>query len=405
MTQEQKTAEVAKYLTTKGIIMPADVKEEISNMAKLLADAEAEAKGLVTEVDKAYAVMEYELGKNSQPPTDNQPITPANPAPTVSAAEMLGIQKALLKQKDNRKNVSANSSIEKYIFDRPAPSEIIPKNATGIIDEKTWAKIEEKYEGKVLPDETDGDNPIKSTTNYNILKAAAANKTPVEVYIGELNTRAIGYIASLGTEVGNATKSAPVTRESMQDFLVMNTDGFILATETTPGVRLRYVQPKPDPKQIGKMKPGKSVLADANKKKAVESGNYVISKEIDQSVEMSDKLAKSALCFKVQTDKKKSNGQGYITKTVRVSVKTKLPTLSRKAEFAELFPDSAGNSNLTQLPSAEMANNISLAQQHAIAELRAKLGDPNEYMKVQKFESQLKAFDAAPAEAAPNVVI
>ena len=409
MTQDQKKADLGNYLVTKGIVMPNDIEAEIKRMAGLLAPAEAAEKGLQTDIDKAYAVMEYEKGNAASEPAPTQvaptPTTPATPAPTVSAAEMLGIQKGLLKQKNDRKNVSANSLIEKYIFDRPAPSSYIPEGAKGTISKETWAKIEEKYAGKVLADDPAGENSIASTTNYNILKAAADAGTPVDVYVGNLNTKAIGYIANLGNSVGNAASSTPITREAMGDFLTMDAAGYILATATTPGVRLRYVEPKADKVKVGVMKPGKSVLVDANKKAAIEAGNYVVSREVDATAEVKEKLAKSALCFKVDTGKPKSNGKGNIIKTVRVSVKTPLPELVRKPEYAKLFPDKAGNSDLTQIPDETMINNITQAQQFALAELRQKLGDPNEYMKVAKFEAQLKAFDAAPAGATPDVAI
>lgn len=400
MTQEQKKQELAQYLITKGIIAPADVDAEITKMAGYLSPAVAEQKGLTTEVDKAYETMLTEKGSAAPAPTESAPVV-SQPTETISAAEKMAITKTLLQQKNDRLAVSANSACEKIILDRPAPSEQIPAGTTGMITAETWQKIEEKWAGKVLPD----DDEVKSTTNFEKLRAAAKAGTPVEVYIGGLNKKSIGYIMSVGSVTGAANQSKPMTREQATDFLVLHSDGYVLAGDQTPGLKLRFISAKASKTEPGKFTEAKTVLAEANKNAAIEAGNYVISRVVNPAV-VKEVGAKSALCFRVDTGKAKQNGDGNIIRTVRVTLKASIPQLERKPEFVELFGtgERASGADLKTVPEGKQLKNIAQAQQHAIADLRRKLNDPDQYQQVANLADALKAFEATPS-AAPTVTM
>jgi hypothetical protein len=401
MTQEQKKSELAQHLVTKGIVAPADVEANIVKMAGTVAEATVADKGLTTDIDKAYEAMLIEKGMNTPPATQSNSVVVA-PTESLSAADSLAITKTLAAQRHDRNNVSANTTVEKLVFDRPAPTDHIPAGTTGVISAETWKAIMDKFEGKVCAD----DDECPSMTNFNALKAAAENGTPVAVFRGKLNTKSIGFMMNLGSTVGSGKITKPVTREAASNFLVLEAAGYVLAGDTTPGLKLRYIKPKNDPRHPGKVIEGKTVLAEANKKAAIEAGNYVISREVD-TTNVKEVGCKSELCFKVDTGKPKSNGQGNITRLVRVTVKASIPQLVRKAEFVEVFgtDEKVSNSNLQFVPEGKSAANISAAQKHAIAALRMKLSNPDEYSAVQDYADKLKAFEAPQGSVTPGMVI
>lgn len=404
MTQEQKRQEIAKYLAGKGIIAPADVEAEISKMGGMLAASVATQKGLTTDVDKAYEVMMTEKGAATPAPTQTTEVV-AQPTDTVSAAEKLAITKKLAAEKQDRAAVSANSSIEKLILDRPAPADQIPAGTKGIIAPETWDNIEKKWAGKIVTDTAEADG-FDSMANYNALAAAAKNGTPVDVYIGELNKKSIGYMMNVGTAVGSGNAPVQMTREDASNFLTLQADGFVLAGDTTPGLKLRYVKAKASKTNPGQWTEAKTVLAEANKAAAIEAGNYVVSREVD-SANVKETGLKSALCFRVDTGKPKANGEGNITKVVRVTVKAAIPQLVRKNEFINTFGtgERQSNGDLKSIPEGKQAQDISIAQQNAIAALCKKLNDPEHYNDVSKFADQLKAFTAPAGNVAPNATL
>lgn len=398
MTQEQKKAALSQMMVSKGILTPADVDAEIAKMAQQLAPATAAEKGLTTDVDKAYEVMMIAQGTSAPIATQTTQVA-TQPTSSISAQEQLAINKTLIAQQQERAAVSANTNIEALVFDRPSPAEHIPAGTKGTISPEAWKKIEENYGSKVLPDDDD----VKSTTNFNILKEAAANGTPVDVYIGKASTKAIGYIVNKGTAVGSSSAPVQMTREQMEMFLVLDTAGYVLASDTKPGVKLRHIKGRPDPSKPGHTIPARTVLADANKKAAVEAGSFEVSREV--STEVKETGCKSALCFKIDTGKAKANGQGNIIRTIRVTVKADIPTLVRKAQFIDTFGtgEKVSNANLENIPEGKAAENISKAQQFAIANLRAKTTDPAEFASVAQFADKLKAFDVPTGAPSANV--
>lgn len=397
MTQEEKKTALGQHLLGKGILSPDAVEAEIKKMAEQLPPATAAEKNLTTDIDKAYEVMMIQ--NKTVAPTETTAVA-TQPTRSVSAAEQKQINATLIAQQTSRNTVSANSSVDKYVFDRPAPKEYIPANTTGLIPEESWKKIEEQWGGKVLPD----DDEVKSTSNFAALKAAAENGTPVAVYIGELSTKAIGYIINKGSAVGTGTEQVQMTKEQAENFLALETAGYILSSDTKPGLKLRYIKEHPSKSKPGTMVPAKTVLADANKKSAIEAGSYEISREV--TAEDKETGLKSDLCFKVDTGKQKANGQGNIIRTIRVTVKANVKVLERKSKFIEAFGTGKKESNkdLDVIPTGKQLENITRAQQNAIIDLRAKLADPTGVLQVGQYAEQLKAFDT-PASAAPAATI
>lgn len=409
---QQKKSELASWLVmNKGMLNPADQEAEITKMAAQCPEATAAEKGLVDDVDKAYEVMQIMKGGNTTAPTQTQ--TPAVTAPTssISAAEELQISRTLLAQSQDRAAVSANTTIEALVLDRPDPKDIIPAGTKGVIVEKSWKSLMTKIDDgtyTVLADDTEAveeSKRIASTTNFNALKAAFEAGTAVDVYIGGLNKKPIGYIVNKGTAVGAGNAPVQMTREMLEQFLVMDTAGYVVASETKPGAKLRYVKGKTDINNPGKTTQGKTILADANKKAAIEAGSYEISREKTTTLESTG--CKSALQFRVSVKGKfMKDGVTPQTRTIRVSLKADLPTLERKAKYVDVFGTGLreANGDLTEVPTGEQAKKINEAQRNAIAQLRQKANDPTMLGDLAGIQEKLAAFDA-PASQAPTAVL
>ena len=407
----QKKAELASWLVkSKGILNPEDQEKEIAKMAAQCPEAMAKEKGLVDDVDKAYETMQI-LTHAVTDPTKLQVPAATQPSQAVSAEEELRISKTLLQQSQDRAQVSANTSIDELILDRPDPKDIIPAGAKGAIVEKSWNNLMEKINSgtyTVMPDDgddVDASKRIASTTNFNILKAAFEAGTPVDIYIGGLNTRNIGYVVRKGSAVGSSSEAVQMTREQLTNFVVVETAGYITASDNKPGVKLRYIKGKADAANPGKTTPGKTILADANKKAAIEAGSYVISRE--KTSEVASTGCKSALQFRVIVkDKFMKDGHTPMTRTLRVSLKADLPTLVRKPQFVDVFGtgERESNGDLREIPTGEQAKKISEAQRNAIIQLRMKANDPAMVGELAEISDKLSAFDA-PKSQAPTVTM
>lgn len=404
MTQEEKRTALGKFFAANGILHPDKVEEAINKYAAMCTDNIAAQYNCVTNVDKAYQMYLIEIQANSQSnapaPTSTNDVT-VQPTEGISAAEKKQISKALANQKEERVAVSNSSSIDAYVFDRPSPKDHIKPGTKGTINKDSWKKIEEKYSDKVLPD----DENLKSTTNYKMLKAAAEAGTPVDVYIGELNTKPLGYIVKKGSATGTQQDAVQMTKAGLHDYLVLETAGYILSSDTKPGARVKYAGSRPSSSKPGQIIAAKTMVADANKKKAVEAGSYVISREVSSEVEPT--VCKAAAAFKIDTGTKKENGDGNLIKTIRVSVKADLPKLVRKPEFVDVFGtgDKVSNANLETAPEGKMATNVNQAQQFAIASLRQKLQDPIAFASVQEYADKLSAFGVTDGAVPQNVTL
>lgn len=410
MDTNNKRAELAEWLVkNKGYINPEKQEEELQKMAAQCPEATAQEKGLVDYVDKAYEVMLIMTQQTA--PTVRQAAVPTTPVSGVTAAEELAIANTLMQQQATRNAVSANSSIESLVFDRPDPSTYIAAGTTGLIVEKSWKNFMDKITNgtyTVMPDDgedVEASKRILSTTNFEKLKAAQAAGQPVQIHIGGLTTRPIGYISNVGSNTGAANTPRQMTRAMMEQFVVMDTAGYILASDTKPGVKLRFVSGKADPSQPGKRSPGKTILADTNKKAAVEAGSYVISKE--PTAEKQTTTCKAVDCIRVKVAGKfMKDGITPQVRTIRMSVKADLPVLVRKPEFIDVFGTGERNSNadLTEIPTGDQAKKISEAQRNAIAMLRQKAQDPAAVVELADISDKLAAFDVKPAQSPAAVM-
>lgn len=409
VTEQEMQAVVARHIATKdGVFDKAKIPEYITKYANMCPVATADENGF-NELQKAYFVISKETagGAPSAPvnPTVTNPVA-TQPTSTISAAQQANISRQLMAEKAIHDAVSANTGIDNYVLDKPAPKDIIPNGTKAVINQKSWENFMKKVnDGTYTVCADDGediaaDKRIASTSNFNTLKAAAEAKTPVDVYIGNLVTKPIGYLVRKGTQNGTEATPVQMTREMLKDFVTLKGAGFVLASPGKPGVYLRYIKPQQDPDNPGKQKVGHTVLADKNKKDAMESGAYVISQEVTKETQTA--TVKAALPIRVtKKGKFRKDGVTPLTQTIRISCSAELPVLKRKAEFLEVFKDPAAtNAELMEVPTGEQANKIFLAQREQISALMAKAANPDTMYQVAEIADDLKKF-TAPAESAP----
>lgn len=410
-----KKKELMSYLLkAKGILSPADQEAEIAKMAAACPAATAADKGLTTDIDKAYETMMIEQG--TQAPTQVAPKVGSQPVAVASSEELAHIQKTLVDQSSQRAAASQGSSIEQLVLDRPAPADIIPAGTKGAIVQKSWDGIMAKIEtGEYVVCEDDGeevdaDKRIASKTNFEALKAAVAAGTPVNVYIGKQSFSELGYIANLANANGAGSTLKQMTREDMLNYVVLETAGYILSSDKKPGVKLRYTQGTTNANDPGARKPGKTVLATANKKAAIEAGSYVVSRTVNSEAEETN--LKSDLCFRVAVNTEGgkpvmlADGVTQKKRTIRVPVKASVPGTTRDPKFVDVFGTGIreSNANLTDVPTGDQIKKITEAQRNAIASLRAKANAVDTMSEMAQFKDKLSAFDA-PAAQAPVAAI
>lgn len=404
-----KKQELASFLISQGIVSPADQAAEIAKMAGQCPTALAAEKNLTTDEDKAYEVMLIQTGSANPAKGTAQNETAVTPG--ISAVEQTNIASVMLKEQENRMRVSESSAIDSYILAGPAPADIIPAGAVGEINKDAFEKLVGKVEaGELIVCPDDGDDVeaskrIASTTNWNALKKAFADKTPVEVYIGQLGKRPIGYVVRKGNANGTASQPVQLTSEELLQFMVLDGQGYIKSQGNQPGAKVKMISPKNSSTTPGATTAAKTVIADANKKAAMEAGLYQISREATS--EKVQKTQKSALQVRFQV-KGKTLSDGVTPKTVvkRVSVTTECFGFERKPEYVDKFGTVSrdGQNNLSETPDSKTAEKILKAQVNYIAELRRKAKDPNTMLSVAGIADQLKAFDGA-ATQAPNATI
>lgn len=406
-----KRTELTKYIsTTKGIIDPAAVEAEIAKMAALCPPAQAQEQGATTDVDKAYITMTIET--KSVPATaaaGNVSAVATAPVIEMSMQEAAMIKRNLASQGQNRVAVSERSSIDAIVVDRPAPVDVIPANTTAVIAKEAWEKIEAKLNAAdgytVLPDDGEdvpADKRIASTSNFNELKAAAANGTPVAVHVGAQSTRPMGYLVKKGTVTGQDQTPEYMTRDELLNWVTMATAGYIVAKENASGVMLRKVKGGMDAKTHQK-KLDRVVLADKNKSAApVEISREVTANKVPATL-------KSELCFRVQYKNKfLKNGVTPKTGIVRVSLKSEVFETARKNQYIDKFGDGkkADNKNFYKAPDEKQQEKINDAIALQISTMQAKaqgkLGSTTkELTEIEKFKTELAAFGGAGNGANP----
>ena len=367
MTENEMKSFITTHLMKEeGVIAPADVDRRIAELASQCPAAyEAECP---TDVAKAYKVLQITNKNVPANPAETQTGI-SEPVPQMTAQESKDIAKKLYNQKE-RVTVSRNSSIVKYVFDKPAPAELIQAGATGIIKKDSFQKVLDKISNgsyKVLADDED----CASTTNFETIKKAFEGDGKLEIYIGDLNKRPEAYIVKKGTVAGTDGETV-LTREQLKDFLVLETQGWIVSGENAPSVIIKYVEPKANANatSVGAtVKPGRTVIVDKNKAAAVEAGLFDISKEVTS--ESAKATVKSKLAFKVETNEVKANGDKKV-RTIRVALETQLPVLKRKDAYVEALGtgEKSTNSNFTEMPTKEQLEKIQTAQKKAIWALK-----------------------------------
>lgn len=371
MTTIEKKQELGKYFMMKGFFAKDAQEAEIEKLAATYPAAKAAEEGLTDVVDIAYAAMLALQGEAA--PTDTKQVV-TNPTDTISAADKAFINTKLRAEKGLRQQKSRATKITKLLLGKPAPSDYIAAGTTGIMKVDGFKNIQEKInkgEYKLLPDDAAGtENAVASTTNYNNFVAAMANpeQHPFAVNIGKLNTRPVGYIIETLDAAGANTVTDPLTREEFEKFLILQTEGFLLAASADdPGAALRYIDPSADLSNPGKVKPGRTVVVDKNKKEAIAAGRYDIVTSVNTS-KTKKATVKSELGFRVEVVGKQKNDGTPVTRLVRVSLEIDVPELETKVDYVEKF-ETKTDSTWTDAPNAKVANKIHEAQIKAIADL------------------------------------
>lgn len=402
-----KENEVRSFIMAEGTLVPEEVDKRIAQLSSQCPDARAAELGITSDVDRAYETIQIMRGVQTDVTKVTETTVPAAGATqpeTVSSNELNAIQRSLLDQAEALNDNSATTTIEAFIFDRPEPAEYIQAGTKGEIQEKGWKNILAKIESgeyKVLPDDPAGtQDAVASTSNFNALKAAAESGTPVDVYIGKASTRPIGYDAVIQNAVGSDMVRQPVTREKMLNYVALYTAGYIMAQPGKPGLRLRVTSSKNNQQIPGQKILATPVLVDCNKASAMESGAYQVSREVSNDP-AKPTACKSALCFRVQTNQKKSNGDGYKVRMIRASLKADLPVLVRKPAYIDTFGTGEKESNQDMLkpPTEKQINTFTEAQSMAIAMIQRKANDASTMRAYREYNDRLSSFAPQQAQA------
>lgn len=404
MSTDEKLNVISMYAMTQGEADIAKIQSEVvPHLAKMAPQAEVDAQGLTEDIDKAYVAAAALLGADQTPSTPGTttgaPAVTTSPASTITQTELNGLRSNLYKDQAQTQAISANTSIEQFILLTPDPSTYIPAGTKGIISKETIKAALDKYNGKVLPD----DSEIASTTNFKALQTAAENGTPVDVHIPALNTKVYGYMAKLGSTSSSAQEVQQKTKDEFYAFVALMGAGYVTGAANKPACIIKTIESKPDKKHPGKMKPERSVLADRNKKEAIAAGNYVTIKAVID--EMAEANCKTALAFRIDTGKPNSNGSGNLIRTVRLTCKANIKKLETVDKFAEKFGSigQGRNSALETPPTGNAFDAVVKAQARAIAELKAKAAEPRSVLdSTDGLAEKLKAFGDVTSTPAPT---
>lgn len=402
MTPEEMKKALASYAFAQGFVAPDDVEKFIDKLAAACPQAIADEKGLTDRIAKAHEAMMIEQGNASIDVRQTAPAT-AMPTSAVTAEEAQAIKAHLSSEYSNLVAASQNTVIRNIVIDNVAPSEVIAAGSTGTINEKSWKAILEKWSGKVMDDDPDNaPNPVKSRTNFETLKAAAESGKAVEVHIGKPSNRVVAVNVQKPTTAGSGAAVQIMNMDDFETFVTLETAGYVMATETNPGAKLRYIKETTDRRDPGVVKPARSVLALTRKAQAIEAGNVDVSRTV--TAEMKENAAcKSELCFRVDTGKPKAKGPGNITRLIRVTVNAPVKSTVRKPEYVSALGNvgsTKGAGDLLTLPSQKDMEKISKAQVTSIANLRQRIMSGDDIQAQAQYGEQLKAFGVQTAPAA-----
>lgn len=406
MTPEEMKKALAQYAFAQGYVAPDDTEKFIDRLAESCPAAIATEKGLTDRLSKAYEAMQIENGKATIDVRSAAPAT-AMPAASVTAEEAQAIRSKLADDYQNLVTVSQNTSILKVVLDNVSPSDVIAQGTKGLISEKSWKSIMEKYADKVMDDDpADAPNPVASRTNFNALKQAFDGNTPVEVHIGKPSNRVVAVSIKTPASTGSGAAVQTMNMQELENFVTLETAGYVLATETTPGAKLRYIKETTDSRNPGAIRPARSVLALTRKAQAIEAGNVDVSRTVTNEVK-ENAACKSELCFRIDTGKAKTKGPGNITRLIRVTVNAPVKGTTRKPEYVEALGNvgsTKGAGDLLTIPSKKDMEKINKAQVTNIAALRNKIMSGDDVAAQAKYGDALKAFGVQSAPAA-NVTV
>lgn len=360
MTVEEKRKALENHCINNGKMTKELIDEEIKNMANMCPTATATEKGLVDEVDKAYEVLMIMEGNQGAPasPTITQSAGVSQPVSGATAAEMAAVHANVMTNFEEKLAIGSNSAIVKYLLSRPAPDAYIPNGTTGVIDQGKWQEsIEKKIASGDYTVMDDYQDPktgemVLSKTNYETLKNAAANGTPVNVYRGKLGTRPQGYIIRVGSANSAGAKEDTFTREMAMQFLTWKCNGF-LGGAGQATIRLKSIQSKADKAIPGQATQAKTVMTDYNKQVLLTAGGYDTLRIA--SSEVKDMTLKSELFFKVIDNTKTTKKATHPSRIVRASVKASVPVLVLQAQYEELFGKSKADGSIPPTSPEEQA--------------------------------------------------
>lgn len=387
---------VSSRLLAKGILQEAEVKTEVAKLAAACPQAVVAEKGLTDDYAKAYWTLQTQEGGNVTDVTATTQPT-AMPSTTVSAEDTKRIVDGLVATKENRNTLSASVVIESLVVDKPAPDQLIAAGTKGIINKKSWENIVAKYADKVLPD----DENCPSTTNFNLLKQAAEAGTPVDVMIGAQSKRPVAVNLQIPASSGAGKQTVVMNVDQFNNYVVLNTAGWVIATDTTAGAKLRYVKEKKDKKNPNIIHAPRVVLVFTNRANASFEASRNVLPEVKE-----DTACKSALMFKVDTGRKKDDGVTPIYQTIRVTVNAPVHLTERLPKYTDsLGPvgKAKGAADLLTAPDAKALQSINKAQVAKIAELQSKVAQ-GDFETISQYGDALKAFETkAPAQGAVDL--
>lgn len=401
MDSEGMKRALAQYAFAQGYVAPEDTEKFIDQMAAACPPAIVTEKNLTDRIAKAYEAMLIEQGKNTIDVHAAAPAT-AMPAAAVTAEESQAIRNHIAQEFQSLVNVSQGTVIKKLVFDNVSPSEVIAAGTKGTINEKSWKSIMEKYANSVMDDDPDdAPNCVKSRSNFAALKQAFEAGTPVEVHVGKPSNRVSAVDVQKPATAGSGATSQIMNMQDFENFVTLETAGYVMATEATPGAKLRYIKETTDKRDPGTVKPARSVLALTRKQQAIEAGNVDVSRTVTTEIK-ENAACKSELCFRIDTGKAKAKGPGNVTRLIRVTVNAPVKGTTRKPEYIPALGSvgaSKGAGDLLTVPSQKDMEKISRAQVTNIAALRNRIMASDDFNAQAKYGDALKAFGVQSAPA------
>ena len=401
MQSNEMKAALVSHFNSQGIVMPADIDREISELAKTYPVASAKEEGIESDVVacayKAFMIM----NKQNNAGTSVVPVSVAAPT-TVSAADKQKVGKVIQAQQKDRIKTTNATTINTLIIDKPAPVEYIPAGTTIVFTGDAKAAMLTKLakdEAKVVADTDD----FKSRSNYDALVLAVTNETPIEVSISDKNPmKPIGVNMDTLDSTGAGAVSRVQSIEKLREFLTMDAAGYVAPRAGKPGCRLKKVSASASAGTTGKVKKDRTVVAFVDKKEAIQSGAYVIASRKDETGAKAKRTVRSLLTYKITTDNiVAKTGQPKLS-TKAVTQSQELPALQYETAYAELQPKSKAADPFSDI---DVLKNIAEAQQLEIINIQKLCDETNGTGVSASTKTKLESFEKATSGSAGNVVL